>query len=400
MAARVAAAPGVGAGVADRVRPDVKLLGLLALGHLVVDMIQGSLPAFLPFLKRAFGLSYAAAGTIVLMATLTSSIIQPLFGYLSDRAARRWILPFSVLLAGVGFALVGFAPSYPALLALVVVMGLGIAAWHPEGYRTASSVAGDRKATGVSWFSLGGNMGLALGPPAITTLVTAFGLIGSLGLLAPAALVSALLVGALPFLSAPRGARATATASGLGRSMPGAMALLILLVMLRSWTQLGLTTFVPFYYVDHLGADPRIVGPLLFVFLGAGALGTIVAGPVADRFGARPLIVWASLLAAPLAVGFLLASGGFAFLMLAAVGFVLISTFTVSIVLAQAYMPRNLGLASGMIVGFAIGTGGLGVALLGSIADRWGLPTALWITALTPVLGFGAALFLPEPRRR
>jgi len=157
---------------------------------------------------------------------------------------------------------------------------------------------------------------------------------------------------------------------------------------------------VPFYYVDYLKADSRIVGPLLFVFLGAGALGTIAAGPVADRFGARPFMVWACLLAAPLSVGFLLTRGALAFVMLGAVGFMLISTFTVSVVLGQAYLPRNLGMASGMIVGFAIGTGGLGVAALGGLADRWGLPLALWVTALMPVGGFAASLFLPEPKPR
>ena len=124
----------------DRIRPNATLLGLLALGHLVVDTIQGSLPAFLPFLKMAFNLSYTAAGTIMLMATVTSSLIQPLFGYFSDQLERRWILPVSVLLAGLGLALTGLAPSYPVILALVLLTGLGVAAYHPEGYRTASSV--------------------------------------------------------------------------------------------------------------------------------------------------------------------------------------------------------------------------------------------------------------------
>jgi FSR family fosmidomycin resistance protein-like MFS transporter len=396
------AAPAVEASAAlgGPVRPDAKLLGLLAVGHLTVDTIQGSLPALLPFLKATFALSYAAAGTVMLMATVTSSVIQPLFGYLADRSARRWILPASVGLAGIGLALTGFTRSYPVLLGVVVLMGLGVAAWHPEGYRTASNVAGDKKATGISWFSLGGNVGIALGPPVITLLVTTFGLAGSLGLLIPAGLVALLLMAALPVLSAPARPGAAAAAAPEARNRPGAMAILIVVVMLRSWTQLGFTTFVPFYYVDHLKADPRIVGPLLFVFLGAGALGTIAAGPVADRFGARPFMVWACLLAAPLTVGFLLTRGALAFVMLGAVGFTLISTFTVSVVLGQAYLPRHLGMASGMIVGFAIGTGGLGVAALGGLADRWGLPLALWVTALMPVGGFAASLFLPEPSSR
>jgi FSR family fosmidomycin resistance protein-like MFS transporter len=126
----------------ERVRPNAKLIGLLALGHLVIDVNQGSLPAILPFLKAAHALSYAEAGAIVLAANITSSIVQPLFGYLSDQTARRWLLPVSVFVSGIGLGLTGVAPGYGALLLLVVVMGLGVAAYHPEGYRTAASVAG------------------------------------------------------------------------------------------------------------------------------------------------------------------------------------------------------------------------------------------------------------------
>jgi FSR family fosmidomycin resistance protein-like MFS transporter len=304
-----------------------------------------------------------------------------------------------VFVSGLGLALTGLAGTYGAILALVILTGLGVAAYHPEGYRTAGAVAGDRKATGLSWFSLGGNIGIALGPPLITALIATFGIAGSLGLLVPTTLAAALLAGMLPFLATSTRARAAAATSGPGRNMPAAMALLVVVVILRSWTQLGFTTFAPFYYTDVLGADPRVVGPLLFVFLGAGAVGTVVAGPIADRVGARVFMVWVFLLAPPLAVGFLLTGGVLAFVLLAALGFVLVSTFTVSVVLGQAYLPRNLGMASGVIVGFAIGTGGLGVTALGIVADRWGLATALWLTGALPLLGFGAALFLPEPRR-
>jgi FSR family fosmidomycin resistance protein-like MFS transporter len=383
---------------AARVRPNARLIALLALGHLVIDVNQGSLPAILPFLKAAHGLSYAEAGAIVLFANLTSSVIQPLFGYLADRTARRWLLPVSVFTSGVGLGLTGVAPGYGALLLLVIVMGLGVAAYHPEGYRTASSVAGDRKATALSWFSLGGNIGIALGPPLITTLVTTLGIAGSLGMMLPATLMAGLLLAVLPWLASPAAAPAPARAGRRGVNMPGAMAILILVVTIRSWTQLGFTTFVPFYYVDHLKADPRLVGPLLFVFLGAGALGTVLAGPLADRFGARTFMLWVFVAAAPLGVLFLNTSGLLAFVVLGLFGAVLVSTFTVSVVLGQAYLPRNAGMASGLIVGFAIGTGGLGVTALGWAADRWGLPAALWISALMPLAGFLAALFLPRPR--
>ena len=381
----------------ERVKPDARLIALLSLGHLVVDLNQGSLPAVLPFLKAAHQLSYAAAATIILAANLASSLIQPLFGYLADQTARRWMLPVSVLLSGVGLALTGLAPGYGALLVLVVAMGLGVAAYHPEGYRTATGVAGDRKATALSWFSLGGNVGLALGPPVIAGLVTTLGVTGSLGMLVPAAVVSLLLLAVLPSFAPAPPPRVTRAAAAHGVNMPGAMTLLVLVVTIRSWTSLGFTTFVPFYYIDVLHADPRLVGPLLFVFLGAGALGTVAAGPLADRWGPRPFMQWVFVAAIPFGLLFLQTGGLLAFVMLGLFGAVLTSSFTVSVVLAQAYLPRNPGMASGLIVGFAIGTGGLGVTALGWVADHHGLPMALWTSALLPIAGFAATRFLPAP---
>jgi FSR family fosmidomycin resistance protein-like MFS transporter len=384
---------------ADRVRPNYKLLGLLALGHLVVDTNQGSLPALLPYLKTALGLTYTATGVIVLMANISSSLIQPLFGFLADKTARRWLLPLSVFLSSLGIALSGVAPSYYAVLALVMISGFGIAAYHPEGYRTATQVAGERKATGVSIFSTGGNIGIAVGPPFLTLLLTGFGMPGTLGMLLPGLLVAALLMVVLPGMSLPLPARAHGAALA-PKTMVGGMSLLVLVISIRSWTQLGFTTYMPFYYLEVLKGDPRMVGTLLAIFLGAGAAGTLIAGPIADRVGHRRSMVGVFFLAAPLAVAFLLVSGVWTYVVLAALGVVLVSTFTVAVVLGQAYMPRNLGMASGLIVGFAIGAGGVGATALGWVADHWGLSSALWISALMPILGCAVSLTLPEPRSR
>jgi FSR family fosmidomycin resistance protein-like MFS transporter len=398
-AALVAAAAPAFPTTVERVRPHARLIGLLALGHFVVDLTQGALPAVLPFVQTAHGLSYAEVGTLVLAGNLTSSIVQPLFGYLADQTVRRWILPASIFTTGAGMALVGLAPGYTTLLLLVALMGLGVAAWHPEGYRTATSVAGDRKATALSYFSLGGNVGIALGPPLLTLLVTMWALPGTLGMAVPPLLVGLVILAALPAVG-PAAAARTATAVARGVNMPGAMALLILVVMIRTWATLGFTTFVPFYYVNHLKADPRMVGALLFVFLGAGALGTVLAGPLADRWGARRFMKWVFLAALPFGLLFLETRGVLAFVMLALFGGVLTASFTVSVVLAQSYLPRHAGMASGLIVGFAFGSGSLGVAALGWVADHHGLPAALTISALTPLAGFVAARFLPAPRDR
>jgi FSR family fosmidomycin resistance protein-like MFS transporter len=395
-----AAGPILAGDAVSRARPNVKLIGLLALGHCIIDLNQGSFSALLPFLKAEHALTYSQVAMIVLVMSLTSSIIQPLFGYLSDQTARRWLLPISVALSGLGLALTGVAGTYGAVLALVVITGVGVAAWHPEGYKTATGVAGARKATAIGWFSLGGNVGIALGPPVITALVTTLGITATLGMLAPTILMAALIVAALPLLAreaaAPRPKHMTAS-GGAAANMPGAMALLMLVVALRSWTTLGFTTFVPFFYIDVLKEDARLVGPLLFIYLGAGALGSVFAGPIADRWGVRIFMRWVLLAAVPFGVLFMVTDGILRFAMLGLFGMIMTASFSVSVVLAQAYLPRNAGMASGLIVGFAIGTGGLAVTLLGVLADHYGVAVALWISALMPLAGFAASRFLPAP---
>ena len=308
------------------------------------------------------------------------------------------MLPLAVLLAGTGIALVGIASNYWMVLGLLVIMGIGIAAFHPEGYKTASSAAGEKRATAISWFSVGGNAGISFGPPIMTALIAAYGLAGSLGMLLPTLIMSGLLLFGLHRLRVPQARiEAHEAARRDHKSMPGAIVLLILVVALRSWAQLGFMTFLPFYYVDYLKADPHSVGMPLFVFLGAGVLGTVVGGPLADRWGARRFMLCGFLLAGPLGMLFLLSSGPGALLWLGLFGGVLISTFTITVVLGQSYMPGNAGLASGLIVGFAIGTGGVAVTLLGWIADHFGLLVVLWIAALMPLACFAATSFLPLP---
>src|SRR5262245_56710471 len=214
-------------------KPNMRLLGLLALGHMVVDINGGSLTALLPFLKSALSLSYTSSAAVVLMSNVTSSLIQPVFGYFADKTSRRWLLPIAVFLSGLGIALTGLAPTYGAVLLLVIVSGIGIASYHPEGYRTATHVAGDRKATGVSIFSTGGNLGIALGPPIITALVTAFGLVGSVGMLIPGTITALLIAAVLPKLTASESLHQRRRHVGSGKKSLYGMAILIIVVAMR-----------------------------------------------------------------------------------------------------------------------------------------------------------------------
>src|SRR5438067_7165857 len=175
-------------------------MATLSAGHLLTDVAQGSVPALLPFLISRDHLNYAAASALVLAATLSSAVIQPLFGHVSDRLSLPWLMPLGPALGGLGVALAGLAPSYALTFAAIVLSGLGVAAFHPEGSRFANYVSGARRASGMSLFSVGGNVGFALGPVMMTPLLLAFGLHGTVFAVIPTWLMAAVLVRELPRL--------------------------------------------------------------------------------------------------------------------------------------------------------------------------------------------------------
>jgi len=376
------------------------LLFLLSFGHMCTDIVQGALPALLPFLKDRFDLSYAVTGTLLMAAHLTSSVIQPLFGYVTDRRPFPLLLPLGCAISGAGIALVPFSPSFAWLVAFVMFTGLGTAAFHPEGFKATACIASERRATGMSFFSVGGNLGFAVGSPAAIFLVSRYGLPGACGLLVPAALAALLFLPALPAIrSRVRSASSIPRDNGMrGVERPlYAVSLIIAIVVLRSWTQLGLATYIPFLYQAQLKTDPAYVATLLFFFLGSGTAGTVIGGPLADRFGHRRLLFFSLFLQVPLVFLFLRATGAFVFVLAALLGGTIVSTFSVTIVMAQELFPKRMATASGAIAGFAIGTGGVGVTLIGAVADRYGVPAATHLINVLPAIGALLALLLPLP---
>jgi FSR family fosmidomycin resistance protein-like MFS transporter len=256
---------------------------------MMVDLNTGALPALLPFLKNAFGLSYTMIGTLVLVANLSSSLIQPVFGHLSDRSARAWLLPLGVIAATCGMASIGLAPNYTTLLLLVCISGIGIASYHPEAYKTAYLSTGEKKATGISIFSVGGNIGYGLGPLAVAFCLTAFGQRGLLLLWVPGVLVGALFLWCLPWLSHVRPLQ-TDTRTVTAGTSPYALALVLGIVTLGACAQSGLVTYVPLYFAAR-GEGALAVGKLLSLFLISGAVGTLIAGPLSDRIGHKRFLV-------------------------------------------------------------------------------------------------------------
>ncbi len=373
-------------------------MAALSAGHLATDFAGGALPALLPFLVDRFHLSYTLAAAVMLASAASSSLIQPLFGAWSDRRGALWLLPSGVALAGIGIALAAAAPSYWLVLLLVVVSGLGVAAYHPEGSKFAAYASGRRRASGMSLFSIGGNVGYALGPTATTPLVLAFGLTGGLLLALPCLVVAGFLLLALPFLGsfAPERGRVQMPS---GPDRPGALALLLGVIGFRSVAWFGLVTFVPLWEVS-LGHSKTHGSHLLSLMLLAGGLGTLVAGPIADRLGRRPVLVASMLATGPLILVYVLDGGAVGAIALALVGVCVISTFGVTMVMSQEYLPHRIGMASGLSIGLSIGLGGIAAVGLGALADSVDLRTAMYAAAAAPVAGLVLALLLPSSRSR
>ncbi|HMK44045.1 MAG TPA: MFS transporter [Dissulfurispiraceae bacterium] len=383
---------------------NIRMLLLLSLGHLVTDIYQGALPTILPFLKEKLGLSYTMTGTIIMISSLTSSVIQPLFGIISDKRGKAVFLPFGVICAGTGFSLLAVGSSYTAVLIFVLISGLGIAAYHPEGYKTARLFTGKNVATSLSIFTVGGNLGFALGPTLSILVITLFGGVEYLPILfLPALLFVSLLLVSWKTLTTETEAHTAQRQSTPGIT-PGTvtgLVLVILSVVARSWTQFGLMAYIPFYYIDHVKGDPLYAGTLVSTFLLGGVAGTLSGAPLADRWGHKKVLTLSLGLSSLIFPLIFFTEGMYAiFFVFALLGMVLISSFTITIVMAHRFLPNSLGMASGLTVGFAIGMGGIGVTILGIIADAHGVPAALKCIGVLPVIGFLISLFIRYPPER
>lgn len=377
-----------------------KPLALLSIAHVVTDLSQGALPVLLPYLKTAFDLTYAQIGVLVLMQNLTSSVIQPVFGFLTDKKSMPWLIPVGILASGLGLATVGMINSYYLLLAAVIVGGIGVASFHPQASKSAHYVS-DKTLRGRSMavFSVGGNLGLALGSIFMIFLLELPGIMDNTIYFALPAIATASLVWLnLPIMSpksfAP--AAATATKSDAPSSLPVLLLLLLLtFIFVRSSIHTGLTTYIPLYYINYLSGDPLYAGYLLSVFLLAGVVGTFIGGVLSDKYGRKTVIMASMATTIPLIPLFQYTSGFVTVILAAVTGAMLISSNATTVVLAQEMMPRYVGMASGLTIGFSIGLGGVGATILGYVADHFGVPSVFTVLSVLPLTGMVMAYFLP-----
>ena len=373
----------------------------LMLGHGATDFYQAAVPALVPYFIATFHLTLARGATAVFAATILSAVLQPYFGWLADRRPTPWLTTWGLILAAGGVAAAVMAPSYTLALLAVGAAGIGVAAFHPEATRAVNMFSGDRKGTGMSFFTIGGNIGFALAPIVVVPLATPShrGVLAAICLLSiPSAWILHRAMGELP-RERGRAAHSAAHDATLPSDAWGAFALLGIAIGMRSMMVVAMNTFLPTYWARSLHTTLQTGAFALSMLLTIGLAGVFVGGRFADRVGARKVILWSFAAVAP--AFWLLARAHTeleAWIALPILAFALFAPGGVMVVLGQAYLPRHLGTASGVTVGLAVTFGGLAAPLLGRYADVHGLHSMIvLLAACAPVMAL-IAWRLPDRR--
>ncbi|WP_019832915.1 MFS transporter [Sphingomonas sp. PR090111-T3T-6A] len=369
--------------------------------HLLNDMMQSLLPAIYPDLKAGLGLSFGQIGLVTLAYQITASILQPMVGLYADRRPTPMALPGGTLFSLAGLAVLSCAHTYWLVLVGASLLGVGSSVFHPESSRVARMAAGGRHGLAQALFQVGGNAGQALGPLAAALVVMRWGQ-SSLAFFALLALLSGAVLWNVANWYRHHGLtrlKVSGHAMAAG-ALPEARArrgILILLALIFSkYVYLAsLTSYFTFYLIHRFGLSVENAQLHLFVFLAAVAVGTVLGGPLGDRFG-RKYVIWCSILGA-LPFTLLLPHVGLFWTgpLTVVIGLILASAFPAIVVFAQELVPGKVGMISGLFFGFSFGMGGLGAAALGWIADRTSIETVYQLCAFLPAIGLLTA-FLPD----
>ncbi|MCS6954040.1 MAG: MFS transporter [Bryobacterales bacterium] len=382
--------------VASRAETGLATLVLLSGAHFVIDLYSSALGALQPLLNEKLRLSLTQAGILGGVFVFSSSVLQPVYGWLSDRFPTRLFTVLAPAVAGLFLSALGLAPSYAWLLLLVLAGGAGIAAFHPQASALAAATSAHGRGRAMAVFVSAGTLGLSLGPAYFTRMATELGLARSWWAALPGVLLSALLA---VFLRGSHQVPCGRRRSFDGRPLAAVwrpLALLYALVFIRSIVQITYAQLLPLYLKLERGFSLAAANYALTLYLASGALGGFLGGHLADRFGARGVIQVSMIGSAPLLLLFFFADGLLALAGLALGGFVLLFTIPVNVVMAQELAPAQAGTVSALMMGFAWGTAGLiFVPLVGWCSDQWSLHDTLAGLLAFPVLGFFLARRLP-----
>jgi MFS transporter, FSR family, fosmidomycin resistance protein len=383
------------------------ILAAISFCHLLNDMMQSVIPAVYPLLKSTYRLDFGQIGLITLSVQLTASLLQPLVGLYNDYRARPYSLPLGMGFTLLGLVLLSSAPSYGMVLLSVALIGIGSSVFHPESSRVARMASGGQHGLAQSLFQVGGNAGTALGPllAAFVVIPRGQGSIAWFSLAALAAIIVLTRVAA--WHKGTRTAEKKVPAKSVSqvshlsrRKVSFSLTILILLIFSKFFYMVSINSYYIFYLMSKFHLPVRSAQIYLFIFLGAVAAGTIIGGPVGDRFG-RKYVIWYSILGVlPFTLMLPYANLFWTPILTVIIGLVLSSAFSAILVYAQELMPGKIGTVSGLFFGLAFGTAGIGAALFGRLADATSIDLVYRICAFLPAIGLLTA-FLPniEPAR-
>ncbi|MFB3777728.1 MAG: MFS transporter [Bryobacteraceae bacterium] len=378
-------------------RRGLLLIFLLSCGHLSVDLYACALGALQPLLVQRYHTSLTQAGILGGLLVFSSSVMQPAYGYLSDRFHTRLFAVLGPAVAGVFISSLGLAPSYEWLLLLVFLGGAGVAAYHPQASARAAQGVEEGRAGAMAFFVSSGTLGFAIGPTFFSAVSSWRGLSGTWLAAVPGVLVTLLLVVFLP--SAPPTADQTRRRLDwkplLAVWKP--LAVLYALVFLRSCVQIVFAQMLPLYLHMSRGFTVPHANYIMSAYLTAGALGGFVGGHAADRFGGRAVIMFSMIASTPFLALFFFGQGFWSVAGLILGGFILLFTIPVNVVMAQELVPSQAGTISALMMGFAWGMAGIiFIPAVGFFSDLFSLHIALASLIVAPVIGFFLTLKLPQ----
>ena len=372
----------------------------VSFGHLVNDVMQSLLSAIYPILKQNYGLDYVQIGLLTFTFQVTASLLQPAIGMYTDKRPMPYSLPVGMGSSLVGLVILGFANSYWLLLLGSAFVGLGSAIFHPESSRVARLASGGRHGLAQSLFQVGGNAGSALGPLLGAFIVVPRGQ-WSVSLFALGSLVGIFVLWRVGrWYAEHRRANAGRTPPSTAllfdrRTTTVALIVLTVLTLTKNAYMASLSSYYTFFLIDKFSVGVQDAQLLLFVYLGASALGVFLGGPIGDRFGAK-FVIWFSILGVlPFTLALPYADLTWTVVLTVVIGLIFSSAFSAIVVFAQELMPGRVGMIAGIFFGFAFGAGGIAAAALGALADVTSIEYVYWLCSFMPLAGL-LTVFLPR----
>ena len=391
-------------GAVPKARTAFGILGAISVSHLLNDMIQSLILAIYPLLQNEFSLSFLQIGMITLTFQLSSSLLQPIVGYWTDKHPMPWSLPIGMCFTLSGLVLLALSGSFETVLIAAALVGTGSSVFHPESSRVARMASGGRHGLAQSIFQVGGNFGSSLGPLLAAIIIAPYGK-GNIAWFVLAALLAIVVLAQVSRWYAAqhrvnKGKKAATIINPLPRNkVILAVCILLVLIFSKYFYMASISSYFTFYLMHKFDLSIQNAQIHLFIFLFAVAAGTVIGGPVGDKIG-RKYVIWGSILGvAPFTLLLPYATLFWTGVLTVIIGFVLASAFSAILVYAQELLPGRIGMVSGLFFGFAFGMGGLGAAVLGVVADHTSIDLVYKICAYLPLLGI-LTIFLPDNRHK